>query len=311
MILGGDSMKPMPAAGELAALNDQPGRPKGRPWIIGTVAFSLFALAAFGSQVNAADWRKATTSRAARDEAIQAIPFEHLANPERGGVQQVVQNTSIYRRMPTQVIDCDPHLYGFLLEHPEVIVGIWDAMGISNVSLKRTGETTFRAADGEGTLGDIKVAYASHDKYLLYANGSYDGPLFQRPVRAQCVLLLRSGAIRETNGRHYITCRLDTFIHLQRVGVELLAKTIQPLIGRSADSNFTETMAFVASLSRAAEYNPRGVERIAGQLTGVAPLVRDDFLRVAGQVPIRSAQATNVVATRPATGPARDQSARR
>ena len=39
--------------------------------------------------------------------------------------------------MPTRVIDCDPEMFNFLLQHPEVVIDVWRVMGISQVALDK------------------------------------------------------------------------------------------------------------------------------------------------------------------------------
>ena len=74
-------------------------------------------------------------------------------------------------------------------------------------------------------------------------------------------------------------------------GVELLSKVFYPLIAKTADSNFLQTAGFVASLSRTAEVNSRGVERLAGRLTHVQPEVRRQFAELAVEVARRASAA--------------------
>ena len=82
-------------------------------------------------------------------------------------------------------------------------------------------------------------------------------------------MVLKSAYITETNGRNYVTSRLDTFIQIDNLGVELLAKTFQSLITQSADYNFAETSAFLGNVSHTAETNPAGMGRLASQLKHV------------------------------------------
>ena len=91
-------------------------------------------------------------------------------------------------------------------------------MKISNVALSRTGADTFRASDNAGTLCDVKYCYSDHDTHVIYAEGSYNGPAVQPPVRARCVLVLKSGYMQETDGRYYVTSRMDTFIQIDHAG---------------------------------------------------------------------------------------------
>ncbi len=250
----------------------------------------LAVLSAMSSLQAAPPNRQATASRAAREDAIRTIPFAKLDPHKKAKISAVIANTSIFRRLPIQVTDCDPDLYLFLVRHPEVVVNIWSVMGISNVELDRKGPGSFRATDGAGTLGDIALCYSSHDTQVIYAEGQYEGTLFPKPLKARCVLVLKSGYLQETNNRYYVSSRMDAFIQLEQVGVELLAKTFQPLITKSADVNFIEPPAFLGNISRTAELHPRGMKRLASRLTGLEPEVRARFMELAAQAAERNAE---------------------
>jgi hypothetical protein len=225
-----------------------------------------------------------SNSRQSRDDATRSIPFDKLPEDAAAKIKAVVQNPSLFRRVPVQVIDCDPNLYLFLVRHPEVVVNIWQVMGISKVTLERTGADTYKGNDAAGTTGTIRLCYSNHDTQVLYAEGAYEGPLFSQPVQAQCVLVLRAGYVQETNGRYYISNRLDAFIHVDHVGLDLVAKTFSPLVTKTVDINFRETAAFVGVVSRTAAANPQGMRRLAAKLTGLDDNVRGEFARLSDEV---------------------------
>ena len=237
-----------------------------------------------GTFAQGASPNQATSSRAAREDAIRSIPMDRLPPELREKVASTLASTSLYRRLPVQVTQCDPSMYLFLVRHPEVVVNIWEVMNISNVALQRTGPDTFRATDNAGTLCDVKFCYGDEETQVIYAEGAYSGPMFSRPIRARCVLLLKSGYMQETNGQYYVTSRMDTFIQIEHAGVEALAKTLQILIHRSADYNFVETAAFLGTVSRTAEANPHGMRRLADKLTNLDPDVRDRFAELSMKV---------------------------
>ena len=62
---------------------------------------------------------------------------------------------------------------------------------------------------------------------------------------------------------------MDCFLNIEPGGAELWTKTVSPLVGKTVDNNFMQTLAFVSSLSRTAEVNDRGVQRLAMQLKHV------------------------------------------
>jgi hypothetical protein len=235
-----------------------------------------------GSRV-AANGGTSTTS--ARNQALRSIPWTSLSEPHRRDVQYVVQNASIYRRLPTRVIDCDPDLFTFLLRHPDVVVDVWRLMGISRVSLERTSAEAFSGSDGAGTTGQVCYVFAdwgadASNLAVVYAEGAYDGKPFVTPLRAQTVLLLQSVTVQDANGRHHVSVRIDSFVHIDQVGVELLAKTVQPWINRMADQNFVETVRFIGTFSRTAERNPQGMERLAARLRGIDEPTRRELVKL-------------------------------
>ena len=243
---------------------------------------------------------RATTSRAAQHSATSSIPFEKLNADARAKVASVISKVSIFRRMPIRVIQCDPDLYLFLVRNPDVVVNIWEVLGISELKLVRTDADTYQLTDGAGTTGTIEFIYRSFDTHIAYVNGASESPLFGRPVQGRGVMILKTGYVREPDGKYYITTRLDTFMQLEPSGAEFLTKTFEPLVGRAADTNFLQTAGFVGSLSRTAEVNSRGVGRLATKLSRVQPEVRQQFAKLAQRVALKTSARTS---RRPLGGP--------
>ncbi len=215
-------------------------------------------------------------ARQTRDEAARAIPFNQLDESVRARLSPVVSSPSLYRRLPVQVVDCDPDLFLFLVRYPEVIVDIWRLMEVTKVQVTRTSPTTFNATDGSGTVANVELVYGSPNVHVYYGSGYYEGPLLRNRLTGSCVLVLRSGYDIQS-GRYQIINTLDVFAKVDHSGVDLLAKTLNPLVGRSADFNFVETSKFVSQLSQASEANGPGMQRLAAKLTGIEPTVRQAF----------------------------------
>lgn len=248
---------------------------------------------------------RATTSPAARQSAVQSIPIEKLGAQARAKVASVLRKISVFRRMPVGVVDCDPELYLFLVRHPDVVVNIWEVLKISRLKLRQVGPDSYQVSESAGTLATVEFLYRSHDTHVLYAEGSYEGPLTVRPIQGRGLLILKSGYVRETNGRYYVTSRLDTFLRVEPAGAELLTKTFHPLVGTVADSNFLQTVAFVGSLSRTAERNSTGVQRLAAKLSHVQPQLRLRLSELAAGLSRQPAAPTPAKTTKPARVAAR------
>ena len=247
------------------------------------LAIAIGAVVPAMTSVARAESGTATSSRPARDEAVRAIPWRQMTPEARRTAQFVIKNASIYRRLPTRVIDCDPDLFNFLLQHPEVVIDVWRIMGISQVALEKLPDGAYRGTDGAGTIGLVRFLYShwgpnADNVAVVFADGCYEGKPFVSRLKAQSIMLLRSSAVQETNGRHYITVRVDTFVRIDQAGVELVAKTVQPWISKTADRNLIETLSFVSNFSRTAEKNPQGMQRLATRLATLDEPTRNELV---------------------------------
>jgi len=186
------------------------------------------------------------------------------------------------------MVDCDPKMFTYLSKNPETLVEIWRKLDITRIELQRQSENSFRLADNSGTTGKLIIVEQNCDdraqnRIVMFAEGAYEGKPFHRPVRAQCVLLLRSGSMKETNGRDFVAVRLDSFIRIERASIELLAKVVHPLVGKTADRNFSDTLQFISSFSHAAETRPATIERLVSDLPHVSPESQDALIQIAYQ----------------------------
>lgn len=256
-------------------------------------ALTLLVAITSAQGVRAAEGNKGQSARDAREAAIAQIPWRSLTGPRKQAVSRVVTDASLFRRLPTRVIDCDPEVFDHLVDHPEMVVETWRLMGISKVGLRRTGPETFAATDAAGGRGSVQVLNqqctadgATH--VLAYAKGVYQAPPMPSPITATTVLNMRAQKRLAANGRTHITADLDAFIRLDRAGAELVLRTLQPLVNRTADHNFVETMKFVSLFSHTAERNPEGMVRMAGRMERIDEPTRREFAAICHRTAERS-----------------------
>jgi hypothetical protein len=201
----------------------------------------------------------------------------------------VVQSPTLFRRLPTQTIDCDPQMFVFLVRHPEVLVGIWDVMGVTEVQAQRIAPYQLKADDRVGTECVLDLVYGDAKTHLFVAGGTYSGRLSALPISGSGVFVLHSRYTRLPDGQMRVTGTLDCFIQLDNLGADLLARTLSGVIGRTADNNFRETASFIAQVSGASARNPQGVQALAGRLPQVDPAIRSAFAEHAEAVSQRAA----------------------
>ena len=253
-----------------------------RHWLAGAAAIVAAAVVRFSVPCQASE--QSTTSRQAREEAKAAIPLDKLNDETQRKILAVVERPSIYRRMPEKVIPCDSGLYLFLLRNPEVVLNIWQLMGVSGMSAQRTGAYSWKGNDGAGTLCNVELAYGTSELHLAYGEGFYEGPLFKRRINGRCVVMLRSEFRKGEDAREYVGNILDIFLSIDNTGADLVAKTLYPLVGKTADTNFAETTKFLSKVSQTAEANGAAMQKLAARLSACDAQVRDQFVQVSAAV---------------------------
>jgi hypothetical protein len=203
--------------------------------------------------------------------------MSQLTDDAQQRIRGIVSRSSIYRQMPLTLIESDPDLYVFLVRHPEIVVNMWDLLGVTKVSIQRQGEFTFDAMDGAGTTCQIELVYGDRETHVLYAEGHYEGPLLRRLIRGRCILVLRSSYSETEDRTVQVTSRLDMFVRFDNVGAELIARSLHPLVGKSADHNFVESTRFIGQVSKAAENKSDKLLQFSKRLTKVDDTIRDQF----------------------------------
>ena len=81
-----------------------------------------------------------------------ALPLNSLRQANRDLVEEVLDDIALYRRLPTVRCEMTPEVYSYFRSNPDMAVGIWHAMGISNMELEQRSTYSYQMATGDGTL---------------------------------------------------------------------------------------------------------------------------------------------------------------
>lgn len=240
-----------------------------------------------------------TSSRQLRKEVVRNLPYAQLNATTKAKISDVLEKPSLYRRLPVTAISVDPEHLQFLIRYPETVVGIWELMGITHMQTQRVAPFTLRTNDGAGTTSNMELVFGSPNLHIYYGDGLYEGPVLRRQLRGECVIIVhtrphteittgditpnRPGAPLQT------ACQLDVFLKLENGTAGIIAKTISPIVGPTADHNFTESLKFVERLNKTTVSNGPGVQQMAERLD-VDPHVIQKYQDVVGRVYQRAAE---------------------
>jgi hypothetical protein len=229
------------------------------------------------------------STREARDKAVKAIPFTQLTPQATSKLSAVIEGSSYFRRMPAQSLNCEPEVLISLARNPEVLVSIWDTMGITRVKLDRTAQYQHSGNDGAGTTCKLDLIYGNDATHVYFVEGDYDGQMWPKKLTGRSVIILHQTPAQEVNGLRRITVWMDVFLKVDNIGADLVVRTLSPLVNKSADSNFVESVAFVEQISQAAAVNSSGLQNLISKLNVSQP-IKEQFQQA---VRVASARANN------------------
>ncbi len=249
-------------------------------------------------------------SAAHRKSILDALPLDRLTPAARTQILSIAENPTLFRQLPSQAITCDKDMFLFLTRNPDVLVGLWDLMDITKVQSRRLGPYQIEAADGVGTVCKVDLVYGDASQHIFVVDGSYDGKMTPAPIRGKGVFVLHSSYAQGSDGQTTVSGTLDCFVQLESLGVDLIARTLSPIIGRSADSNFMQTAHFIAQVSQSSSHNPSAMLDIADRLPQVEPPIRKAFADTIVTVARRGQPAGRNTSVQPAVADAKDRGPR-
>ncbi|MFM7136837.1 MAG: hypothetical protein ACKO1M_07180 [Planctomycetota bacterium] len=232
--------------------------------------------------------------------ALAELPLERMTAEHRQIAEHFGRSATLHRRLPAETIHCEPALLDFVLSKPETLVDVWRVLGISRVALDPVAANTWRLSDGYGTTGTVRLIHHDHGPggglLVFHGRGGYDGPLAPKPLTGSCLLVVRHAPTADAD-QPAQRVEVEAFLDVDGLGLEIVTRTLQPLIVRSAAANVHEICLFVSQFARAADRNPAGVARLADRMSRTPPADLRTLATLAagasGTPPVRTAADTS------------------
>ena len=223
-------------------------------------------------------------------EVRKKLPWNELSPAAQTKVKSVVSGTPLFHRMPQQTIDADPEIYHFLLRQPDLVIGFWEQMGATQLSLREVRANQYLLKETGGTVAVVEVLHRTDDLCIIYARGEYRGPLLAKSYQGDVVLVLRSQLTQDETNEPVVVCDLDAFVQINSLGADVLAKLFFSSLTKVADGNFEVTLGFISQVSRAAARNTAVLKSTAEEIPTLRHEVYAEFCDVVDRTAMRYAR---------------------
>ncbi|MDR3233476.1 MAG: hypothetical protein LBT46_07425 [Planctomycetaceae bacterium] len=232
-------------------------------------------------------------------ESLKQLPWEQLSITDKQQIKKIVTKMPVFRKMPAQTVYADPEVYSFMLQHPDTVITFWQHLGATQLSLRELKKDRYQLKESSGTEAVAEILYRSKDLCIIYAKGEYRGPFLAKPCTGEVLLVLRSRTGQDQGGEPMIVCELDTFVALDNLGADMLAKMFYTSLGKIADDNFAQTVAFVSHFSKTAVKEPAGLKTTVQGIRTIRRDVTEELCGVIDRTALRAARREVSLRNRP------------
>lgn len=226
---------------------------------------------------------KGNSSRAMLREALSELPLKQLEIEQIDRVNEILENRSMFRRLPSISIDAGTDVYSYFTTNPEAAVGIWRVLEISKFKLNQKAPSVWFGDAGDGSKGTIEILQRSPKHMLLLCEGEYKSPLLLKPIHARALMHLRTNA-RPDGDEPGIVHDVDLFVTFPSQTIDTIARVISPISHMIADRNFQELSLFVRFMQVAMERQPGWTERTIQRINGITRQQREELMKLSAGV---------------------------
>lgn len=227
---------------------------------------------------------RGSSSRSTLRDALGRLPLAGLTDEQRRRVNDVLENRSMFRRLPMISIDANAEVYNHLTHNPESVVGIWRVLGISKFTMQQTRPTEWYGDAGDGSTGTIDVLSRSTNHHLLLCTGKYKSPLLASPIEAVSVMHLKTQYQKGQDLQPKVVHGLDLFVMFPSHTIDTVARVIAPVSHMIADRNFRELSLFVRFMNVAMERQPGWMEQTIQRIDGIDREQRIELMKLSARV---------------------------
>lgn len=213
------------------------------------------------------------------------MPYNRMSRGAQQRATAILNDLSQYRRMPALQYPVDPNIYQYLINHPDVAVSTWRAMGISQLQMYQTAPFEYEAKAVDGSDGTADVLWRDGNQCLFIVEGRYNSPILPNPVQAKALVWLQYRFVKTAAGEYLVNQQVETFINFPSTAIETIAKIATSLTNSILDRNVFEVSLYARMMSQAGQKDPEWMSQVAQRMDGVKPQRKTELVRVSRGLP--------------------------
>lgn len=215
-------------------------------------------------------------ARATPDAAFgPGVPLEQVAPAFRERVRAVLAQPTLATRGPAETFNCRPAVYHWLLDHPDLAVRLWYALGARCAAVEDRGGGVFGWHDGQGSDVRWQTVLHAGGQRLWYAEGRVKPGVLLPTVGFQAVVVLDYTEGHDREGRPALRHQMRLYLHTDSHAAALAARLVGASAPRLAEQYAAQLEMFFGGMAWYLDQDPERAKALMESLRGRAAVPAD------------------------------------
>lgn len=189
------------------------------------------------------------------------VPVERFPEPHRSQVIELLNVAPLFQRGPIECFPCRMGLYEWLLDHPEVGMAAWRAMGATQAKLERLPDGRWRGTDPAGGEVHCTLVLSEPGRRLWLVEGSVRPLPFLPVMTLKALVVLRYQDVVGAEGRTGVRHRAEVFADVDMKSAGWLAKLTGITAETASHKALEQVELFFSGMAWYICENPHWAER--------------------------------------------------
>lgn len=177
------------------------------------------------------------------------VPLEQLPPPIRERVRSVLEHPTLSSRGPLEAFHCRPALYYWLLDHPDVAMRLWRALGAKCTDIQARGDGSFLWKDAQNGEVHWQTVVRTARQRVWYAEGRVKAGVMLPSVSVRAVVVLNHQEGTDGKGKPAIRHQMDMILHTDSRAVSLATRLFGASAPRLAEEYVAQMEMFFGALA--------------------------------------------------------------
>jgi hypothetical protein len=204
----------------------------------------------------AADRPRLLRPKAPDSPFAAGVPLEQLPPGFRERVQAVLAQPTLTTRGPSETFNCQPAVYHWLLDHPDLAVRLWHSLGARCALVEDRGGGVFGWHDGQGSDVRWQTALHTAGQRLWYAEGRVKPGVLLPMVAFQAVVVLDYTEGHDREGHAALRHQMRLYLHTDSHAAALATKLVGASAPRLAEQYVAQLEMFFGGMAWYLDQNP-------------------------------------------------------